>query len=302
MTKLPESEIFGIKSVDTVVVGAGLAGVEAAYRIARKKREVLTITSSWDTAAQSGFLPVLTQQEVDEVLANKNSLLSNVLKKALFKLPTKPKGYLIDRVKLQMLSKNHLEKNPYCYLWQDTVDFINKKSSGYELVTHWGLKIRADNVVIACGTFLDGQVFIGDSYFLGGRLGELGSTHLKTELEKIGVHFSQRELNFPALIKLKKDIDFEDGFIPTAKDSYLFYAVKYSQHLSKLSLAKQKKFIQAEVGASARIVAPAYKVKYWVKAAEQGAKQRNLNFVGKAVGARSFIESIRSCSNVSRET
>lgn len=302
MTKISEAKIFGEKSAEVVVIGAGLAGIEAAYQVASKKTEVLTVTSSWDTAAQSGFLPALTQKEVNEVLANKNSLLGKVLKKALFERSAKPKSYLIDRIKFQMLSKNQLEQNPYCYLWQDTVDFINKKSSCYELVTHWGLKIRANKVIVACGTFLDGQVFIGDSCFPGGRPGELGSAKLKTELERIGVHFRQKELSFPALIKVKnKTYSFNNGFIPVSKEGNLFFAVKYS-YLSKLSIEKQKKFIQAELGASASIVVPAYTVKYWVKAVKQEKEQNSLNFVGKAAGATSFIEFIRSCSNVSRET
>jgi len=303
MTKVRESQIFGVKTVETVVVGAGLAGVEAAYRLACKKREVLTITSSWDTAVQPAFLPALSQQEIDKVLASNNSLLRKVLKKVLFELPTKPKSYYLDKVKLQMLSKNLLEQSPYCYLWQDTVDLINKKSSGYELITHWGLKVKAKKVIVACGTFLDGQVFIGNTAFPGGKLGELGSAKFKTELEKVGVQFEQRELSIPALIKVEaKMAAFKEGFVPVAKEGNLFSALNYSQYLCELSLEKQKKLIKAEVGATASLVAPAYKVKYWIRAAKQEREQTSLIFIGKAAGATSFVESIMAAGDVSRET
>lgn len=300
MTNFFETQIFGVKKVETVIVGAGLAGLEAAHRLGKEGSEVLLVTSSWDTAGYLNYA-LLKNEEYKEIKKFKKSLIKSLLEKTMRSDYTSDK-LLFDHLQFQLLIKNAVEKLPKCFLFQDTVDHIRCESSGFELLTHWGLKIKTKKVVIACGTFIGGVIKVGNRSFPGGRLGELGSSQLKQSLEALGVKMKQKKVAIPALIAATPQ-QSENGkynLMPEGRQG-LYYLFETEGRLAEQTFHEQEKAVKNALGEAAKLLAPAYTVAHWVS--DRDIWNENLVFIGRAAGQETLSELIAGVhNNVSRET
>lgn len=153
---------------DVAVVGAGLAGSELAWRLARSGRDVLLVTQSLDS-------------------------VGNVFGEGDF-----PEGTLFagtadrDAWARHREVKQALEATPGIHLLQSCVSAL-EAGPPHRLGTWEGPALLANAVVLAAGSFLGARLGIGEVVEEAGRLGEVAYDFLWRDLAARGVAFAARE-------------------------------------------------------------------------------------------------------------
>jgi tRNA uridine 5-carboxymethylaminomethyl modification enzyme len=111
-----------------------------------------------------------------------------------FKMLNKSKGPAMwspraqsDRMHFAQEWRIKLESISNLDFWQDMViDLIIKNNKISGVVTTLGMSIKAECVILTNGTFLNGQIHVGDKKFKGGRSGEAASYGISESLKKAG--------------------------------------------------------------------------------------------------------------------
>jgi tRNA uridine 5-carboxymethylaminomethyl modification enzyme len=125
----------------------------------------------------------------------------------------------VDDVSFPLSWRKKLENTENLFLWQDEVIGIttrNNKVTGVK--TRLGLEIKAKAVVLTNGTFLSGRIHVGETNFIGGRLGETAAVGLTENLISLGftsdklktgtpMRVDGRSIDFASLIEQKGDED-----------------------------------------------------------------------------------------------
>ncbi len=189
----PETRKIG-KSCEVLVIGAGVAGVHAAFSAASAKAQVMLMTSSWDRAAALGWGPRFENGQGagrTRLEAEKQGTPGALLRRSVFyEGPTGPA--LVDTYQFQTLWRDSMERKPNISIFQDTCEEIEPIAAGWLVKTGWGVTIKAKTVVLAVGTFLRGRVICGAGTEAGGRPGEAGAQTLDASLAQIGVELRER--------------------------------------------------------------------------------------------------------------
>ena len=184
---------------DVIVVGAGHAGCEAAAAAANLGSETLLITMNLQNVAQMSCNPAMGGiakgqiiREID-ALGGYSGIVSD--RSAIqYKMLNQSKGPAMwsprvqsDRSLFTLEWRSLLEKTSNLDFYQDmVVDLIIDKGKVIGVITSMGLKILGTCVVLTNGTFLNGQIHIGNKNFGGGRAGEKASIGLTAALEQLG--------------------------------------------------------------------------------------------------------------------
>lgn len=184
---------------DVIVVGAGHAGCEAAAAAANLGSKTLLITMNLQNVAQMSCNPAMggiakgqIVREID-ALGGYSGIVSD-LSAIQYKMLNQSKGPAMwsprvqsDRSLFTLEWRSMLEQTPLIDFYQDmVVDLIVKQQQVIGVVTSLGIKIYGKSVVLTNGTFLNGQIHIGEKNFGGGRAGEKAATGLTGALEKLG--------------------------------------------------------------------------------------------------------------------
>lgn len=114
-----------------------------------------------------------------------------------------------DKQAFSLFWKNCLENEPNLHLRQDTVTNLileNDKTIGVN--TLQGKSIYAQKIILTNGTFLNGQIHIGEINFSGGRLGEMASLNLSDQLKEKGITVKKLKTGTPVRID-GRTIDFQ---------------------------------------------------------------------------------------------
>ncbi len=185
---------------DLIVIGAGHAGIEAAYASARLGVSVLLVTLSLDNIGKLSCNPAIggvskgcLVREVDALggligrLADTCAVNYRQLNKS------KGKAVWATRVQVDMFrypgaARARLEREPNIRLLEAKADEIvikNKQVIGIK--TSFGEVFNSRAVIVCAGTFLRGLLHIGMSSFPGGRLSELSGDELCSHIEKLGL-------------------------------------------------------------------------------------------------------------------
>jgi len=91
-----------------------------------------------------------------------------------------------------------LEENRNIDFWQDSVNEITTKDGRVIGVkTTLGVEFKAKAVVLTNGTFLNGQMFIGEKVFGGGRTAERSATGLTEQLVMLGFESGRMKTGTP---------------------------------------------------------------------------------------------------------
>lgn len=157
---------------DVAVVGAGLAGTELAWRLARAGRDVLLVTQALD------HLGNLYQPTTQGVGFPPASLFAQVAAQ----LAPDTDGWTFHRH-----LKAAVEATAGIHLLQSTVTELNEDSDEVTLSTWEGPRLRARVAVLAVGAFLKGRLLIGDTLEEAGRLSEVAYDFLADDLARAGV-------------------------------------------------------------------------------------------------------------------
>ncbi|MDD4954569.1 MAG: tRNA uridine-5-carboxymethylaminomethyl(34) synthesis enzyme MnmG [Candidatus Omnitrophica bacterium] len=250
-----------MKKYDCIVIGAGHAGIEAAYASAKLGLNTLLLTLSLDTIGKLSCNPAVggvakgnLVREVDALggligkLADKCALNYRILNKSKGKAVWATRAQ-VDMVEYPSAAKSFLEACSNLTILQAKVKNIlvkNKKICGVEV--NFGEVFETKTVIICAGTFLKSTIHIGLNSFPGGRLSEESSDELFSSIKRLGVttkHFKTgtcarldaRSLDFSKMIEQPPDYDaipfsFENNSLPKDQLScYITYTNKKTHNI-----------------------------------------------------------------------
>lgn len=205
---------------DVVVVGAGHAGAEAATSSAKLGAKTLLITSNLDTICQMSCNPAMggvakgqIVREIDAlggwsgIVTDRSMIQFRMLNRSKGPAMWSPRAQC-DKTMFSLTWKRILENTPNLDLWQDeVVDVVIDNGVVCGVVTRMQVEVPCKAVVLTNGTFLNGRIFIGETSFSGGRIGELPSVGLSDRLKEYGFEVKKFKTGTPVRID-GRSIDF----------------------------------------------------------------------------------------------
>ena len=195
---------------DIIVVGAGHAGCEAAASAANLGSKVLLITMNMGTIAQMSCNPAMGGvakgqiiRELDAlggysgIISDQTTLQFRMLNSSKGPAMWSPRAQ-IDRMRFAEKWRLMLEKTPNVDFWQDTVvSLLTIEDQVCGVKTSLGIEIKSKAVVLTNGTFLNGQIHIGEKRFGGGRTGEKSATGITEQLIDLGFESGRMKTGTP---------------------------------------------------------------------------------------------------------
>ena len=200
---------------DVIVVGGGHAGCEAAMAASRMGSSVLLITMDMNKFAQMSCNPAIGGIAKGQIIREIDALggYSGIITDAStlqFRMLNRSKGPAMwspraqcDKIQFSLYWRKLLESACKLDIYQDTVTtflFSGSKISG--VCTTTGAIFKSQTVILTAGTFLDGRLFIGRNMFEGGRIGELSSHGLTSQLVEMGVRTARMKTGTPPRIDI----------------------------------------------------------------------------------------------------
>ena len=223
---------------DIIVVGAGHAGCEAAVSAARLGSRVLLVTMDLGKIAQMSCNPAMGGIAKGQIVREIDALggFSGLVTDAStiqFRMLNRSKGPAMwspraqcDKPRFSMNWRHILENTDNLDLWQDTVTellFNGDSVSGVRF--SMGAEFEARAVILTAGTFLNGRLFIGRESTDGGRIGEMSSYGLTSQLTERGISSGRMKTGTPPRIDIRSldlsRFEIQKGDENPARFSYL---------------------------------------------------------------------------------
>lgn len=184
---------------DVIVIGAGHAGCEAGLAAARIGVKTLIITLNLDMVAFMPCNPSIGGPAkgvvVREIDALGGEMGKNIDKTHIqMRMLNTGKGPAVqalraqaDKFQYQHEMKKTLENEPNITLLQGKVDqLLVKDGVCYGVATHTGAIYYANTVVLTTGTFLRGEIILGELKYSSGPNNQQPSISLSENLEELG--------------------------------------------------------------------------------------------------------------------
>ncbi len=189
------------KEYAVIVVGGGHAGCEAALAAARLDCKTLLITMNLDTIAQMSCNPAIGGPQAKSHLVRELDALGGEMARVIdqsylnirmLNLSRGPAVHALraqaDKVKYRAVMTKTLEAEPNLSVRQGLVTKILVDDGViYGVQLNTGTKITGEAVILATGTFLRGQIVIGQVRYSGGRQGEPSADELSQSLIDAGL-------------------------------------------------------------------------------------------------------------------
>lgn len=221
---------FEAGTFDCIVIGAGHAGSEAAYAAAKMGASTLMLTMNLDMIA---FMPCnpslggpakgIVVREIDAL----GGIMAKVIDKThiQMRLLNTGKGPAVralraqaDKVLYQQEMKRVLEEQPDLTLRQAVVErLIVEEGEVKGVVTQIGAIFRAKTVIITTGTFLRGEIIIGDLKYSSGPNNQMPSIKLAEHLQELGLQTIRFKTGTPPRIN-SNTIDYSKTEIQPGDD------------------------------------------------------------------------------------
>ncbi|MBR2129245.1 MAG: tRNA uridine-5-carboxymethylaminomethyl(34) synthesis enzyme MnmG, partial [Bacteroidales bacterium] len=108
-----------------------------------------------------------------------------------------------DKIQFSLYWRKILESACNLDIYQDTVtEFLFSGSRISGVCTTTGAIFNSQTVILTAGTFLDGKMFIGRTMFEGGRIGEMSSYGLTSQLSSMGISTARMKTGTPPRIDI----------------------------------------------------------------------------------------------------
>ena len=203
------------KVYDVIVVGGGHAGCEAAMAASRMGSSVLLISMDMNKFAQMSCNPAIggiakgqIVREIDAlggytgIVTDASTLQFRMLNRSKGPAMWSPRAQC-DKIQFSLYWRKILESACKLDIYQDTVtSFLFSGSKITGVCTTTGAIFNSQTVILTAGTFLDGRMFIGRTMFEGGRIGELPSHGLTSQLVSMGVKTARMKTGTPPRIDI----------------------------------------------------------------------------------------------------
>ncbi|MFR9651417.1 MAG: tRNA uridine-5-carboxymethylaminomethyl(34) synthesis enzyme MnmG, partial [Rikenellaceae bacterium] len=225
---------------DTIVVGAGHAGCEAAMTAAKLGAKTLLITLDMTKFANMSCNPAVGGVAKGQIVREIDALGGEMaritdLSTIQFRMLNRSKGAAMwspraqcDKARFSELWREALEQQPNLFLFQDSVTkilFNEDKSCVTGVQTRYGVRFEAESVVLTSGTFMSGLMHCGEMQMEGGRAGDQSSFGVTESLTAVGFEAGRMKTGTPARLDARS-IDFsklepQPGDEKPSKFSYL---------------------------------------------------------------------------------
>src|SRR5712672_1594747 len=195
---------------DVIVIGGGHAGCEAASAAARLGVSTALLTLNLDLIGQMSCNPAIGGIGKGHLVRESDALcgiMGRVIDRTgiQFRLLNRSRGPAVrapraqaDRTLYRLEMRRTLEATPNLSLRQGVVTNLiieNKRAVGIELQDT--RRIGAKSIVIATGTFLNGQIHTGRQSYSGGRAGEPASVEFAEALKRMGLRVGRLKTGTP---------------------------------------------------------------------------------------------------------
>ena len=205
------------KKTQIAVIGAGHAGIEAALASARMGVDTVLFTTNLDAVGNMPCNPSIGGSakghlvfEIDALggemgyaadLATIQSRTLNLGKGAA----VHSKRVQADRAEYKRVMKKTLENEKNLRLIQsEIVDILTEEKDGKLCVkgvlTNLGEEWECSRAIIATGTFLESQIFVGDKVFSAGPDGLMPACGLSENLRRLGLTLQRFKTGTPARV------------------------------------------------------------------------------------------------------
>ena len=206
-------------TTDVIVVGAGHAGIEAALASSRMGVPTVLFTINLDAVGNMPCNPSIGGSakghlvfEIDALggemgyAADKATIQSRTLNLGKG-AAVHSKRVQADRNAYKTIMKETIEREPNLRLVQgEVVDILVSDGAVTGVLTHLGEVWECKKVIIAAGTFLESQIFVGDKVYSAGPDGMMPAKGLSASLEKLGIKLQRFKTGTPARVH-RRSID-----------------------------------------------------------------------------------------------
>lgn len=199
-----------MKHYDVIVIGGGHAGAEAAAAAARMGVSTALVTLRVETLGAMSCNPAIgglgkghLVREIDAL----DGLMGRMADRAgiQFRLLNRRKGPAVQGPRAQIDRRLYREAMRAELLATPGLDVIEGEVSGLRLasgavagvVLASGVELSSGRVVLTAGTFLNGVIHIGDQRMSGGRMGDLPSQLLASQLADLALPVGRLKTGTP---------------------------------------------------------------------------------------------------------
>ncbi len=208
------------KGYDVIVAGGGHAGIEAALASARLGMKTALVTLKIDTIGKMSCNPAIgglakghLVREIDALGGEMGRLIDDV--GIHFKILNKSKGPAVwspraqaDRLAYARAAQGSVLSQPNLDVIQASVNGLKIKNGRVAAAVLNEDKILACRaLVLTCGTFLNGKIFIGLNSFGSGRAGEVPVRGLTEALVELGFESGRLKTGTPPRVH-RDSIDY----------------------------------------------------------------------------------------------
>ena len=222
------------------VIGAGHAGIEAALASARMGLNTVLFTTNLDAVGNMPCNPSVGGTakghlvfEIDALggemgyAADRATIQSRTLNLGKG-AAVHSKRVQADRDLYKRIMKKTLEAEANLRLVQsEIVDILTEHVDGNTVVvgvlTHLGEVWECHRAIIAAGTFLESQIFVGDKVYEAGPDGMMSAKGLSAALTKKGVSLRRFKTGTPARVH-RRSIDFSTLEVQSGEENPIAYS------------------------------------------------------------------------------